>query len=146
MKVVLQRVKKAAVSVDGKVVGKIDKGGVIFLGVAKEDALKDAAYLAKKIAELRIFADDQGKMNINAKEAGAVFLVISQFTLYGSCCKGRRPSFDEAASPDLGKELYEGFNTLLRDEGFVVETGIFGAMMDVELINDGPVTFILDSL
>lgn len=146
MKIVIQRVSEASVSVDHKVVGKVNKGALIFLGIAKEDMENDAAYLARKVSELRMFADENGKMNIGAKEAGTEFLVISQFTLYGNCNKGRRPSFDEAALPEKGKVLYEKFVELLRAEGFNVETGIFGAMMDVKLVNDGPVTFILESL
>lgn len=146
MKIVIQRVLSASVDVEGKTVGKIDAGALIFLGIAKEDTEDDAVYLTRKAAELRMFVDENGKMNIGAKEADAGFLVISQFTLYGNCNKGRRPSFDEAAPPGKGKALYEKFVELLRAEGFKVETGIFGAMMDVKLVNDGPVTFILESL
>lgn len=145
MKIVIQRVSKASVSVDGKVIGQINKGALIFLGVAKDDTENDAWYLTRKISELRMFADEQGKMNIGAKEAKAQFLVISQFTLYGNCKKGRRPSFDDAAPPQKGEGLYERFLELLKAEGFKVEAGVFGAMMDIELINDGPVTFILTS-
>lgn len=146
MKVVVQRVSQASVSVDEKIVGKIGRGALIFLGVAKADTEDDAAYLARKVSELRMFADDQGKMNISARDALAEFLVVSQFTLYGDCKKGRRPSFDDAASPEKGQALYKEFITQLGAEGFKVQTGIFGAMMDVELVNDGPVTFILESL
>lgn len=146
MKIIVQRVSSASVDVEGKTVGNIDTGALIFLGVAKDDTEDDAAYLVRKVSELRMFADENGKMNVGAKDAGAGFLVISQFTLYGSCKKGRRPSFDESAPPEKGGELYEKFVELLRAEGFNVETGIFGAMMDVELVNDGPVTFILESL
>lgn len=145
MKVVIQRVAQASVSVEGKTVGKINAGALVFLGVAKNDTTDDAKYLARKVAELRMFADENGKMNVGAKETGAEFLVISQFTLYGDCKKGRRPSFDDAALPEKGKALYEEFVALLRAEGFKVETGIFGAMMKVALVNDGPVTFIVKS-
>ena len=146
MKAVVQRVERASVSVGGKLVGKIGKGALIFLGVAKDDTEQDAEYLTYKVSELRMFADENGKMNVGAKGAGAEFLVISQFTLYGNCRKGRRPSFDEAALPELGEVLYEKFVQLLQGNGFEVKTGVFGAMMNVELINDGPVTFILESL
>jgi len=146
MKLIIQRVSSASVSVDGKTAGQIGKGALIFLGVSKTDTEADAAYLVRKTVSLRMFADQDGKMNVGAKEAGAEFLVISQFTLYGSCRKGRRPSFDEAAPPEQGEAFYEKFVALLRAEGFRVETGIFGAMMDVSLVNDGPVTFVLDSL
>ncbi|HSV43978.1 MAG TPA: D-aminoacyl-tRNA deacylase [Candidatus Bathyarchaeia archaeon] len=145
MKIVIQRVSQASVSVEGKTVGQINAGALVFLGVAKNDTSDDAKYLVRKAAELRMFADENGKMNVGAKEAGAEFLVISQFTLYGDCKKGRRPSFDDAALPEKGKALYEEFVVLLRAEGFKVETGIFGAMMKVSLVNDGPVTFIVKS-
>lgn len=145
MKIVIQRVSSASVTVDGKAVGAIRKGALIFLGVAKGDSVSDAQYLVRKVSELRMFEDEQGRMNVGAKDAGAEFLVVSQFTLYGSCKKGRRPSFDEAAPPEQGEELYEKFVELLRAQEFRVETGMFGAMMDVELVNAGPVTFILTS-
>ena len=146
MKIVIQRVSGASVSVDGKSVGKIGRGALIFLGVGRDDTDDDAQYLVRKVSDLRMFADDAGKMNISAQDAGAEFLVISQFTLYGDCTKGRRPSFDGAADPGKGKALYDAFVDLLRGRGFQVETGVFGAMMDVTLVNDGPVTFVLDSL
>ncbi len=145
MRVVVQRVSKAAVDIDGKRVASIGRGALIFLGVAKEDAAEDAEYLVRKVSQLRIFADQDGKMNLAADEVGAAFLVVSQFTLYGSCRKGRRPSFDEAADPKKGEELYEAFVQCLRAQNVQVETGQFGAMMDVSLVNDGPVTFILES-
>jgi len=146
MKIVIQRVSGASVSVDGKTVGKIGRGALIFLGVGRNDTDDDAQYLVRKVSDLRMFADEAGKMNVGARDAKAEFLVISQFTLYGDCTKGRRPSFDDAAPPEKGEVLYEKFVELLRAEGFKVETGIFGAMMDVALVNDGPVTFVLDSL
>lgn len=146
MKIVIQRVSGASVFVDGKSVGKIGRGALIFLGVGRDDTDDDAQYLVRKVSDLRMFADDAGKMNISAKDAGAEFMVISQFTLYGDCTKGRRPSFDDAADPGKGKALYDAFVDLLRGRGFQVQTGVFGAMMDVTLVNDGPVTFVLDSL
>lgn len=145
MRLLLQRVKKASVSVDQSVVGAIDKGVLVFLGVAKEDAPAAADYLVRKLVELRIFEDAQGKMNLSAQEAGGAFLVVSQFTLYGNCDKGRRPSFDEAADPIKGEELYNYFVSQLKQAGALVQTGKFRAMMDVALINDGPVTFMIDS-
>ena len=145
MRVVIQRVKEAQVKVAGEVIGQIAQGLLIFLGVARNDSKSAADYLVKKIAELRIFDDAQGKMNVAAGQAGAQFLVVSQFTLYGNCDKGRRPSFDEAADPVLGEELYNYFVGQLKATKAVVQTGQFRAMMDVSLINDGPVTFIIDS-
>jgi D-tyrosyl-tRNA(Tyr) deacylase len=118
---------------------------LVFLGVARDDDKSDAEHLVKKITELRIFEDAQGKMNISAQEAGAQFLVVSQFTLYGNCDRGRRPSFDEVADPAKGEEFYNYFVSLLKASKAIVETGQFRAMMDVSLINDGPVTFIIDS-
>ena len=145
MKVVIQRVKQAAVEVDGKKVGAIGKGMVVLLGIKKGDTEKEADFLAQKIIDLRIFEDEQGKMNISGLEAGASFLVVSQFTLYGDCQKGRRPSFDEAASPQEANKLYCYFIETLKQKGANVAEGEFGAMMDVSLINAGPVTFILES-
>lgn len=145
MRVVIQRVKEAQVKVAGQMVGRIAQGMLVFLGVAREDTKTSADYLVKKITELRVFEDAQGKMNVSALEAGMQFLVVSQFTLYGNCDKGRRPSFDEAADPVLGEELYNYFVTQLKDTKAEVQTGVFRAMMDVSLINDGPVTFIVDS-
>ncbi len=145
MKIVIQRVKQAQVRVDGQQVGCIDQGVLIFLGVAKEDTRQDADYLAGKAAQLRMFADGEGKMNLSALDMGAEVLVVSQFTLYGNCCKGCRPSFDKAADPQKGEELYHYFVEKLRGHKLIVETGQFRAMMDVELVNDGPVTFILES-
>lgn len=145
MKAVIQRVKNAQVTVDGQVVGRIDRGMLVLLGVARDDSPDDADYLARKVSELRIFEDPQGKMNLGAEEVGAGFLVVSQFTLLGRCAKGRRPSFDDAADPQKGEALYQAFVSSLRQRGFKVETGVFRAMMDVALVNDGPVTLIVES-
>ena len=145
MRVLIQRVKEAEVKVDGQIIGQIAQGMLIFLGVARNDSKVSADYLIKKITELRIFEDSQGKMNLSAQEVGGQFLVVSQFTLYGNCDRGRRPSFDEAADPAKGEELYNHFVTQLKATKARVETGQFRAMMDVSLINDGPVTFIMDS-
>ena len=145
MRVVIQRVKEAQVKVAGQSIGQIAKGLLVFLGIARGDSPACADYLIKKITELRLFEDAQGKMNVSAQDAGAQYLVVSQFTLYGNCGKGRRPSFDEAAPPAKGEELYDYFVQRLKSAKAVVETGQFRAMMDVALINDGPVTFIIDS-
>jgi len=145
MRVVIQRVKEAQVKVGGQVVGQIAQGMLIFLGVARQDNQTSADYLVKKITELRIFEDLQGKMNVSAQEIGAQYLVVSQFTLYGNCDKGRRPSFDEAADPALGEELYNYFVNQLKATKAQVECGQFRKMMDVSLVNDGPVTLIIDS-
>ncbi|VAX35192.1 D-aminoacyl-tRNA deacylase [hydrothermal vent metagenome] len=145
MKIIIQRVKKAEVRVKGKVVGRIGIGLSVLLGVCKEDKQKDVDYLVNKIINLRIFEDENGRMNCSAIEVGAEFLIVSQFTLYGSCEKGRRPSFDKAAVPQKAKELYEYFVTQLKVKEFKVETGQFQAMMDVDLVNSGPVTFILET-
>ncbi|CAH2717212.1 D-aminoacyl-tRNA deacylase [Neobacillus rhizosphaerae] len=145
MRVVVQRSKGAKVTVNGEVTGQISKGLVLLVGVTHEDKEEDAAYLADKIANLRIFEDADEKMNLSLLDVGGEILSVSQFTLYGDCRKGRRPNFMEAAKPDKALELYEAFNRLLREKGIQVETGIFGAMMDVELTNDGPVTLILEN-
>ncbi len=145
MRLIIQRVKRADVTVEGQVIGSIGAGLLVFLGVAKNDLPAAADFLVRKIVELRIFEDAEGKMNVSSQEAGAEFLVVSQFTLYGKCDKGRRPSFDEAADPVKGEELYDYFVAQLKAQGVKVETGRFRAMMDVSLVNDGPVTFILDS-
>ncbi len=145
MRVVIQRVKKASVTVGSQVVGHIQRGVLIFLGIAKEDSFLEADWLIKKIIELRIFEDEQGKMNLSAIEVEAQFMVVSQFTLYGNCDQGRRPSFDQAARPDKAEELYNYFIKGLRKNKVTVATGQFQAMMDVSLVNDGPVTFILES-
>ena len=145
MRVVVQRSKNASVTVAGEVTGQITKGLVLLVGVTHEDKQEAAAYLADKIANLRIFEDEDGKMNFSLMDVNGEILSVSQFTLYGDCRKGRRPNFMGAARPEQAVELYEVFNSLLREKGIRVETGIFGAMMDVELINDGPVTLIIDS-
>ncbi len=145
MKVVIQRVKEAKVMVESEIVGQIKAGMLIFLGVAQSDSKVQADWLIKKLIDLRIFDDENGKMNLSAVERSAEFLVVSQFTLYGSCDKGRRPSFDEAAAPQQAEELYNYFVEELKKQQVVVATGRFRAMMDVSLVNDGPVTFILES-
>ncbi|MGB3906114.1 MAG: D-aminoacyl-tRNA deacylase [Anaerolineae bacterium] len=144
MRAVVQRVIKASVSVDGKTVGSIGRGLVVLLGLTHDDGEEEARFLAGKIANLRIFADDRGKFNLSALEVGADALVVSQFTLYGDARKGRRPSFTKAAPPEVAGPLVEQFVTLLEQEGLHVESGIFGAMMLVEIHNDGPVTIILE--
>src|SRR3954447_12449968 len=145
MRVVVQRSKNAKVTVNGEITGQISKGLVLLVGVTHNDKDEDAAFLAEKIVNLRIFEDDAGKMNLSLLEVGGEILSVSQFTLYGDCRKGRRPNFMDAARPEQANQLYEVFNSLLREKGIKIETGIFGAMMDVELINDGPVTLIVDS-
>ncbi len=145
MRVVLQRVTEAHVDVAGKRVGAVESGLLVLVGVASGDGKPDAEYLAEKIINLRIFPDDAGRMNRSLLDAGGALLVISQFTLYGDCRKGRRPSFDEAAQPAEAQALYEYFVGLLRASVAKVETGVFQAHMDVHLVNDGPVTFVLDS-
>jgi D-aminoacyl-tRNA deacylase len=145
MRIVVQRSKEAKVTVDGDITGQITKGFVLLVGVTHEDTEEDASYLADKIANLRIFDDREGKMNLSLLDVGGEILSVSQFTLYGDCRKGRRPNFMEAARPEHAVVLYEAFNQMLRDKGIKVETGVFGAMMDVELINDGPVTMIVES-
>jgi D-aminoacyl-tRNA deacylase len=146
MKAVVQRVSRASVTVDGAVTGAIQRGLLVLLGVATSDTEQSADYLVDKIAGLRIFPDENGKMNRSLADAGGALLVVSQFTLYGDCRKGRRPSFDAAAPPELARNLYEYFVTRARSLQIPVETGVFQAHMDVELINDGPVTLILESL
>ena len=145
MRAVVQRVKRAEVRVDGEIVGRIGLGFVILLGVAKGDSELSGAALAAKIASLRVFDDAEGKMNRSIVEAAGQVLCVSQFTLYGDCRKGRRPSYDQAAAPDKALPLYESFVKSLRARGVPTETGRFGAKMDVELVNDGPVTLLLDS-
>jgi D-aminoacyl-tRNA deacylase len=142
---VIQRAQQAQVSIGGRVCGKIGGGLCILLGVAKEDTEKDADFLADKIAGLRIFADEAGKMNRSLIDTAGEALVVSQFTLCGDWRKGRRPGFGNAAGPEEGKRLYAYFCARLRMLSIPVETGVFGAMMQVSLVNDGPVTFVLDS-
>ena len=145
MRAVLTRVNSASVTIDGEVVGKIGKGFLILLGVGPEDTEKECRYLAEKALGLRVFEDENGKMNLGLDAVGGQVLVVSQFTLYGNCRKGRRPSFAEAAPPDLGNRLYEQFLRDCRDLGYEPQHGQFGAHMQVESINDGPVTLILDT-
>ncbi|WP_100406590.1 D-aminoacyl-tRNA deacylase [Bacillus solitudinis] len=145
MKVVLQRVSHASVSVQQKIVGQIEHGLVLLVGVTHEDTIQDVEYMSEKIINLRIFEDDEGKMNESLLDVGGQILSVSQFTLYGDCRKGRRPNFMEAAKPDVAIECYNQFNERLKQKGIRVETGVFGAMMDVSLVNDGPVTIIIDS-
>ena len=145
MRAVVQRVKEARVDVQGVTVGEIDQGFLVFLGVGHGDSEEDVAYLANKISHLRVFPDAQGLMNISLAEIRGSVLVVSQFTLWGDCHKGRRPSFARAAPPDQAEALYQSFVGALRGKGFPVATGKFQEMMDVHLINDGPVTLILDS-
>lgn len=145
MRVVVQRSKEASVTVDGQVVGRIERGLVVLVGVTHGDGEHDAVWLADKLVNLRIFEDEQGKMNVSVKEIGGAVLSISQFTLYGDCRKGRRPNFMAAAKPEEANMLYDRFNELLAERGVPVQTGSFGAMMDVSLTNWGPVTLTLDS-
>lgn len=144
MKAVIQRVRSASVVVDNETVGAIAHGLMVLLGIEKGDSELQADWLAEKIAGLRIFGDDQGRMNLSVRDVAGALLVVSQFTLAGNCAKGKRPSFDTAAAPADGKRLYEYFVDGLRRLGLPVETGIFQADMQVNLVNDGPVTFILE--
>ena len=145
MRAVLTRVTSASVTIDGEVVGSIGKGFLILLGVGPEDTAADCRYLAEKALGLRIFEDENGKMNLGLAEVGGQVLVVSQFTLYGNCSKGRRPSFTEAAPPELGNRLYEQFLKDCESLGFPPQHGRFGADMQVASVNDGPVTLILDT-
>jgi D-tyrosyl-tRNA(Tyr) deacylase len=145
MRAVVQRVSRASVTVESKITGAIERGLLVLLGVAGDDAEADADYLAAKIASLRIFEDEHEKMNLSVQDVGGAVLAVSQFTLFGDARKGKRPSFDAAARPERAKELYEHFVAQVRAAGLRCETGIFQAMMDVELVNDGPVTILLDS-
>ncbi len=145
MRAVLQRVKKGSVEIEEKEIGKIEEGLVILLGVGQKDVEKDAEYLAEKIVNLRIFEDKEGKMNLSVKDINGQILVISQFTLYGDCKKGRRPSFISAALPEKAVELYDYFVKYIKNYSLKVETGQFQAMMLVKIFNDGPVTILLDS-
>lgn len=145
MRAVVQRVKCASVSVDGQTVGSIDQGLVVLIGVGEGDTSNDAEYIASKVINLRIFDDQQGKMNLSVAEVAGSILAISQFTLHGDARKGRRPSYSSAAAPAAADELYRQTVDLLRQSGTLVETGVFQAMMQVTLQNDGPVTILLDS-
>lgn len=145
MRAVVQRVSSASVAVDGEVVGRIGNGFLVLLGVATDDTQEDVVYMAQKVAGLRVFEDADGKMNLALSEVGGQVLVVSQFTLYGDCRKGRRPSFITAAPPERAETLYRGFVAELKGQGIGVETGRFQVHMDVELVNDGPVTLLVDS-
>ena len=145
MRVVIQRVRSASVTVDGAVVGRIARGVVVLVGIGKGDGANDIAYVARKVRELRLFEDEGGRLNRSLTEVGGAALVVSQFTLYGDCRRGRRPSFDAAATPQAARPVYEALVGALRDDGTHVATGVFQAMMDVSLVNDGPVTVLLDS-
>ena len=145
MRAVLTRVKSASVTIDGQVVGSIGKGFLILLGIGPEDTSKQCRYLAEKALGLRIFEDENGKMNLGLDQVDGQVLVVSQFTLYGNCRKGRRPSFVEAAGPELGNAMYEEFLSICEELGYPPQHGQFGADMKVESVNDGPVTLILDT-
>ena len=145
MRAVVQRVKRAEVRVDGEIVGRVGPGLLVLVGIERRDTREGGQSLAQKIANLRVFDDDQGRMNRSLLETSRAALCVSQFTLYGDCRKGRRPSYDRAAPPDEARPLYEAFVESLRGLGVSVETGRFQAMMEVELVNDGPVTLLLDS-
>ena len=144
MRLVIQRVKNANVKVEGKIVGEIDKGYLVLLGITHSDTKEKADYLVKKLCNLRVFEDENGKLNINIKQVGGSLLIVSQFTLYGDCSEGNRPSFTEAAKPELANELYEYFCKKCEEYDIRVEKGIFGADMKVSLLNDGPVTIIME--
>lgn len=145
MRAVIQRVKKAEVRVDSQAVARVGAGLLVLLGIGKEDSLEKAELFAEKVVNLRIFDDEQGRMNRSISETKGGLLCVSQFTLYGDCRKGRRPSYDRAAPPDIARGLYEAFVAAVRARGITVGTGQFQAMMEVELVNDGPVTLLLDS-
>jgi len=145
MRVILQRSLEAKVEVDGAITGQINHGFVLLVGITHEDTEADAKYVADKVVNLRLFEDEDGKMNHSILEKGGSILSVSQFTLYGDTKKGRRPSFSLAAKPDYAQPLYDMFNEELRSKGVQVETGVFGAMMNVSLVNDGPVTLIVES-
>ena len=145
MRIVLQRVAHANVTVEEKVIGKIQRGFLLLVGVTHDDAMEDMEYLVRKIVQMRIFEDEEGKLNRSIQDIGGEILSVSQFTLYADTKKGNRPSFSKAAPGDVAIEMFEQFNGLLRDTGIPVETGQFGADMKVELLNDGPVTILLDS-
>ena len=144
MKLIVQRVKNAQVKVENEIVGKIDQGFLVFLGVTHNDSNENADYLVKKLCNLRVFEDENGKMNLDIKQVNGELLIVSQFTLYADCTQGNRPSFINAANPDKANELYEYFCNRCQENNIKVEKGIFGADMKVELLNDGPVTIILE--
>jgi D-aminoacyl-tRNA deacylase len=145
VRIVVQRTKQASVVVNDETVGQIDFGFMLLVGITHEDTEEDVAFLVDKIVNLRVFEDEAGKMNLSLLDVGGQILSISQFTLYGDCRKGRRPNFMNAAKPDMAESLYNRLNEQLREKGVKVETGIFGAMMDVQLLNHGPVTLIVES-
>ena len=145
MRFVCQRVLHAQVEVNGQSVGRIDKGLLVYLGVGKEDTLKDAEFMAEKLINLRIFPDEAGKMNRSLLDVGGAVLLVSNFTLHGDCRKGRRPGFDAAAQPQLAEQLYEKVADLIARQGVTVEKGVFGEYMHVTSTNDGPINFLLDS-
>ena len=145
MRAVIQRVSRASVTVDGAITGSIERGLLVFLGVGKEDSQKDIDFIAGKIANLRIFEDNSGRMNLSVSDIGGAVLLISQFTLFGDCRKGRRPDFTAAGPPDMANKLYEQTVTAVKSKGVPVQTGVFAAHMDIDALNDGPVTLILDS-
>lgn len=145
MRVVLQRVKSAKVTVDEQVIGKVGKGYMLLVGFTHGDSVEDIDYIARKVANARLFADENGKINLSIKQVEGAILSVSQFTLYASTKKGNRPSFGAAQDPEIAKENYHYFNEKLRSYGIEVQTGQFGADMDVELVNDGPITIIYDS-
>jgi D-tyrosyl-tRNA(Tyr) deacylase len=145
MRAIVQRVKNAQVSVDGKIVGQINAGLLVYLGVGKDDSETDVAFIADKIVNLRIFADSNHKMNLSVKDKAGQVLVVSNFTLFGDCRKGRRPGFDLAAEPMIAEKLYEKVIQLIKAEGLEVQNGIFAAYMDVTASNDGPINFLIDS-
>ncbi|MDX1700814.1 MAG: D-aminoacyl-tRNA deacylase [Melioribacteraceae bacterium] len=145
MRVILQRSLAAKVEVNGVITGKINHGFVLLVGLTHEDTEKDVKYIADKVVNLRLFEDEHGKMNRSIQETGGSILSVSQFTLYGDTKKGRRPSFSQASKPEYAEPLYELFNEELRSKNIVVETGVFGAMMNVSLVNDGPVTLIVET-
>jgi D-tyrosyl-tRNA(Tyr) deacylase len=145
MRAVIQRVKQSSVSIDNSIVSEIQKGLLVLLGIAKDDEIGDAGYLSEKLIHLRIFEDKNGKMNRSLLDTGGEMLVVSQFTLLGNCSKGRRPSFIDAADPEKANWLYDIFTDNVKQKGVTVKTGKFQTMMDVSLINDGPVTLIVDS-
>ena len=144
MKVLIQRVKRASVTIDNKLYSKIDKGILALIGIEKSDTIEQVQKMAKKLSGLRIFPDENDKMNRSILDIHGEMLIVSQFTLCGDCKKGTRPSFDKSAAPDIANKLYEDFVKEIQNYGIKTETGVFGAMMDVELINDGPVTFMLE--